>query len=234
MTGTTERVHIVLTGLMGAGKSAAGRLVANELGRPFVDSDSLVQLRSGASPYQLARAEGIASLHRLELAEANRLLARPDVVVFACAASVVDAIDELEFGRAWTCWLDASPSVLAVRTDSDDKPRPPLDQDADNILEQHHAERAERGRAHADAWVDTDDRSIADVATAVSDAWRSHVRDVAAASSAAELLPQGRAVGRRGARTTLDARHPELDDPSISWMSTATNRRLLRPRRGLR
>ncbi|MGH2368957.1 MAG: shikimate kinase, partial [Chloroflexota bacterium] len=34
--------HLVLVGLSGSGKSTVGRLLAEQLGRPFVDTDDLI------------------------------------------------------------------------------------------------------------------------------------------------------------------------------------------------
>ena len=39
--------HIVLVGMMGAGKTTAGRRLAQRLGRRLVDSDELIEARTG-------------------------------------------------------------------------------------------------------------------------------------------------------------------------------------------
>ena len=41
------RRHVVLVGLMGSGKTTVGRLVADRLGRPFVDTDEVDRGRDG-------------------------------------------------------------------------------------------------------------------------------------------------------------------------------------------
>ena len=40
---TMDNRNIVLTGFMGTGKTAAGRRVAHQVGRPFVDMDALIE-----------------------------------------------------------------------------------------------------------------------------------------------------------------------------------------------
>src|SRR5215467_14400152 len=44
-----QRRPIALAGFMGVGKSSVGRLVAAELGRPFVDTDDVAQSITGRS-----------------------------------------------------------------------------------------------------------------------------------------------------------------------------------------
>lgn len=39
--------HVVLTGFMAVGKTAVGRRLARRLGRPFIDTDQLIEARAG-------------------------------------------------------------------------------------------------------------------------------------------------------------------------------------------
>lgn len=175
-----RHVHIVLLGLMGAGKSTVGRLVANELGRPFVDSDSMVELRSGHLPPELARESGIDALHEVELEALRHVVGQRDSVVFAAAASVVDELtpDELHAtGRtSWFVWLEASPEVLAERVTSDRHERPLLGDRPEAVLADQHARRSRRGREIADATITTDGLDATGVAARVCDAWRTWSR----------------------------------------------------------
>lgn len=171
-----RHVHIVVAGLMGAGKTTVGRLVANELGRPFVDSDSIVELLSGHLPPRLAEQEGVAELHAIEGAALRRVAAQRDSVVFAAAASIVDGevLDELP--EVWCVWLDTSPEVLAARVRADRHERPLVGDDPEAVLRAQHERRTQRGRDLAATVVSTDDRTASEVAAAVCDAWRARTR----------------------------------------------------------
>jgi shikimate kinase len=50
--------HLVLVGLMGAGKTTVGQRCAELLQRPFVDTDELVTAAAGVSFDDLWAAEG--------------------------------------------------------------------------------------------------------------------------------------------------------------------------------
>lgn len=108
--------HLVLTGPMGSGKTTVGRLVAERLERPFVDSDAQIEAATGDTGRAIARRVGVAELHRLE-AEALRLaLARPEPCVIAAAASIGD-LDDLGARRDRSTWvlLDGDIDVLVRR-----------------------------------------------------------------------------------------------------------------------
>ncbi len=66
--------NLVLVGLMGAGKSAIGKLVASELGIPFIDSDHEIERVSRMSISDLFAAYGEAEFRALETRVIKRLL----------------------------------------------------------------------------------------------------------------------------------------------------------------
>src|SRR5690606_30630289 len=68
------RRNLVLVGLMGAGKSAIGKLVAQMLGIPFVDSDHEIERVSRMTIPELFAAYGEPEFRKLEQRVIRRLL----------------------------------------------------------------------------------------------------------------------------------------------------------------
>jgi shikimate kinase/3-dehydroquinate synthase len=58
--------NLVITGFMGTGKSAVGRIVAQRLGREYVDSDELVEARAGCAIPEIFEREGEDHFRALE------------------------------------------------------------------------------------------------------------------------------------------------------------------------
>ena len=84
--------HVVLLGLMGAGKTSIGRAVAERLGVELVDGDErLADYTDGRTAAQVADAEGIEALHALEAEIAVTALASSDPAVIGPAASVCES-----------------------------------------------------------------------------------------------------------------------------------------------
>jgi len=82
-------VSLFLVGARGSGKTSAGRLAAQQLGVPFVDTDQVVAERAGKSIAQIFSEEGESAFRALErdillqlLAKRGELVAR---VVAACS-----------------------------------------------------------------------------------------------------------------------------------------------------
>ena len=104
-----------LIGMMGAGKSAVGPVVAGRLGVPFVDLDELVAAGAGGSIDAVFAAEGEAGFRRREREAVAQAAGRAAVV--ACGGGVVlspESVARMR-GSGLVVWLDAPPEVLRER-----------------------------------------------------------------------------------------------------------------------
>ena len=72
---------IVLVGFMGAGKTTAGRLLAESLGVPFVDVDEAIVAVQGRSVAGIFAADGEAGFRRIEADRIAELLGGEEAVV---------------------------------------------------------------------------------------------------------------------------------------------------------
>jgi shikimate kinase len=72
---------IVIVGFMGAGKTTVGRLLASQLGVPFLDSDHVIEARAGRPVAEIFAADGEPAFRSLEHEVIADLLAGPDVVL---------------------------------------------------------------------------------------------------------------------------------------------------------
>lgn len=61
-----SKENIVLTGMPGSGKTTVGKALAEELGRPYVDTDLLIEEKTGMTPGQIIRIRGEAAFRDLE------------------------------------------------------------------------------------------------------------------------------------------------------------------------
>jgi shikimate kinase len=73
--------RIVLTGFMGAGKSSVGRILAELLDWEFLDLDTHLEARAGATIASLFEAHGEPHFRRLESSALANALARPRTIL---------------------------------------------------------------------------------------------------------------------------------------------------------
>jgi 5-deoxy-5-amino-3-dehydroquinate synthase len=144
MEADARHAPIVLVGLMGAGKSTVGPLVARRLGRPFVDADEALEARAGRTIPTIFASDGEEAFRLLETETLDALLTRPDrPVIGAGGGAVLAERNRALFRRrdAAVVWLEAEPSVLAGRV-GDGTGRPLLAGGALAALERLAVERA--------------------------------------------------------------------------------------------
>lgn len=170
MTGDGKQRHLVLVGLMGAGKTTVGERCAERLGRTFVDTDDVVEAVARRSVPELFAEAGEAAFRRLERDAVRDATASPAPTVIACGGgAVLDPENRRRICDTGTVvWLRASPTVLAERVDADGVERPLLvSRSSAATLERLAVVRAGAYEAVADAEVDTDGRTVDEVVDAV-------------------------------------------------------------------
>lgn len=168
--------HLVLVGMMGSGKSSTGRRLALRLGRPFVDTDRLVEERAGRSVPEIFAADGEAAFRALEARAVADALDSPEeaVIAFGGGAVLDPASRQRAREAALVVWLRAPPAELARRVAASQRragsPARPLlgaGVPAEAVLEDLARERDDAYRAIAHLVVDTSGRSPGQVATRV-------------------------------------------------------------------
>lgn len=109
--------HVAVLGMMGAGKTSFGSKLAQSLGLDYLDSDDSIATRYGRSGADLAAAQGIDELHRIEAGLVLEQLSAADPTVVSVAASVVDdpACVTLLESAAFVVWVDTPLELVFER-----------------------------------------------------------------------------------------------------------------------
>lgn len=168
-TGSLGTMHLVLVGLTGSGKTTVGRLAADRLGRPFLDTDAVIESTTGRSVRQIFADDGEAAFRDIEAAVLRDCLSSTTPSVIAAAGGAVlrgENRAALKAAHARVVWLCGGPSVVADRVRSGGH-RPLLDDDPDTVLQRMWETREPLYREVADAIVTIEGRSLHDVVEAV-------------------------------------------------------------------
>jgi XRE family aerobic/anaerobic benzoate catabolism transcriptional regulator len=164
-----DRSLVALLGLRGAGKSTVGPLLANALGRKFVELDARVEAMTRLGLGELFELHGEAYYRRAERQALQEIVASEPRCVLAVGGGLVTEAETFSLLRsvATTVWLRARPADHWERVRAQGDLRPMADnarafEDLGQIL----AEREPLYR-RADLTVDTSRRSASEVVQAV-------------------------------------------------------------------
>jgi len=165
-----EGLNLYLVGMMGSGKSSAGRHLAERLGYRFLDADSSIEQVAGRSIPELFASEGEAGFRDLEAAVLNQIASWHSLVVATGGGVVTRPENWGQLQQGVVIWLDAPDALLLERLSADPTPRP-LMQSADPAA--RLAELMTQRRplyAQADLHIVQDGRSADQVAEQVLEA----------------------------------------------------------------
>ncbi|MFM2174578.1 MAG: hypothetical protein RLZZ54_2505 [Cyanobacteriota bacterium] len=165
-----EGLNLYLVGMMGSGKSSAGRHLAERLGYRFLDADSSIEQVAGRSIPELFASEGETGFRDLEAAVLNQIASWHSLVVATGGGVVTRPENWGQLQQGMVIWLDAPDALLLERLSADPTPRP-LMQSADPAA--RLAELMTQRRplyAQADLHIVQDGRSADQVAEQVLEA----------------------------------------------------------------
>ncbi|SME96416.1 shikimate kinase [Xaviernesmea oryzae] len=115
------RRNLVFVGLMGAGKSVIGRLVAQSLSIPFIDTDAEIEKVSRMTVSELFAAYGEAEFRSLETRVIERLLRSGPRVVSTGGGAFINENTRQQIKRGGvSVWLKADLDVLWERVNKRD------------------------------------------------------------------------------------------------------------------
>ena len=166
-TAARERVpgNIFLVGMMGAGKTSMGKLLAKRLGKAFYDCDHEIERATGVKVAVIFEIEGEAGFRAREAKALAELALRKEIVLATGGGAVLSSDNrKLLAENGVVVYLRAAAADLWSRT-RHDKNRPLLrTPDPRARLEALFAERDPLYREVADIIVDTGSQSLGSLA----------------------------------------------------------------------
>ncbi|WP_188749405.1 shikimate kinase AroK [Marinobacterium zhoushanense] len=144
---------------MGSGKSTIGRLLSNELGQEFIDSDKAIEERAGADIPWIFDVEGETGFRNREQAVIDQLTQQTRIVLATGGGAVLRPENRHHLqSRGFVVYLQTSVEQQLERT-ARDRNRPLLqNDDPRGVLEKLMVERDPLYRECCDLIVRTDRR----------------------------------------------------------------------------
>ncbi|MBL7204387.1 MAG: shikimate kinase [Desulfobacteraceae bacterium] len=173
-------MNIVLVGYRCSGKTTVGKLLARDLKREFLDTDRLIEGKTGLPIHLYVSQKGWRDFRAVEKEVVSHVASRDDLVIATGGGVVMDQGNVRNLRKnGWFVWLKAKPSVIRDRMNTEEKPgelRPSLSgtdplEEIDQILH----ERAPFYASTGDHTVDTNGQPPEKVARAIMKAF--FVRD---------------------------------------------------------
>ena len=129
MINILKGVNLYLIGMMGVGKTTVGKLIAEEIGYRFIDTDEVIVKAVGKSINEIFTENGEAEFRQLESDVLAQVCAYTKLVVATGGGIVMQQQNWSYLHHGLIIWLDAPVEIILQRL-AEDHTRPLL-QDAD-------------------------------------------------------------------------------------------------------
>ena len=112
-------VNLYLVGMMGAGKSTVGRLLAQQLNYRFVDTDDLIQKSTGKTIPDIFATEGEPAFRAIETAVLAQVSAYTHMAIATGGGIVTQRQNWSYLHHGIVVWLDVSAEQIYQRLQGD-------------------------------------------------------------------------------------------------------------------
>jgi len=112
-------INVFLIGMMGAGKTTVGRLLAQQLGYRFFDTDVLIEQVAGKMINEIFADSGEDTFRQLEAQVLSELSAYTNLTIATGGGIVLRRLNWSYLHHGLVVWLDAPVEVLIDRLQND-------------------------------------------------------------------------------------------------------------------
>lgn len=168
----TGVMNIVLIGYRCSGKTTVGKLLARDLKREFLDTDRLIERKTGLPIHSYVSQKGWSDFRAVEREVVSDVASRDDLVIATGGGVVIDRENVRNLKKnGWVVWLDTEVPVIRERmkkTQKSDEFRPALSgTDPLKEIEMILHERAPFYEDAGDHTVDTNGQNPVEVGQAI-------------------------------------------------------------------
>jgi len=170
-----EAPNIYLIGLMGSGKTTLGKSLAKKLNRPFIDTDQLIEQKSGVDVSMIFEFEGEIGFRERETKLLSEIALKKDHIVSTGGGIILSKYNRDVITKSGIIfYLKTQPAELFIRLQND-KTRPLLQgANLKEKLTKIYAERWPLYEMTADYIIETKNKKISQILTNIEEIMTAH------------------------------------------------------------
>lgn len=119
MSDLLQGLNVFLIGMMGAGKTTVGLLLAQQLGYSFVDTDVVIEKVAGKTINEIFAEDGEEDFREIEARVLSELAAHTRLTIATGGGIVLRRFNWSYLHQGLIVWLDAPVDVLVNRLQND-------------------------------------------------------------------------------------------------------------------
>ena len=117
-----NEMNIVLVGYRCSGKTTVGKILAQDLGMDFIDTDQVIEKKTGLSISNYVSQNGWVSFRRMERKVIKKLSLKDNLIIATGGGVVIDRDNVKNLKqKGWLVWLKADASVITERMRKEEK-----------------------------------------------------------------------------------------------------------------
>ena len=167
--------NIYLIGLMGSGKTTLGKSLAKKLNRPFIDTDQLIEQKSGVDVSLIFEFEGEMGFRERETKLLSEIALKKEHIVSTGGGIILSKYNRDVIAKSGIIfYLKTQPAELFIRLQND-KTRPLLQgTNLKEKLTKIYAERCTLYEMTADYIIETKNKKISQILTNIEEIMTAH------------------------------------------------------------